>query len=65
MRKFFENPEMMINVFDIENVVTASDRDLTPGSAKDAIAQENSDITLDGQSGNSIAKATQIFSFNE
>ena len=60
MRKFFENPEMMINVFDVENIVTES---LNPTAAKEAL--ETSAITLDGKSGTNVAKATQIFSFNE
>ena len=62
MRKFFENPEIIINVFDVENIVTQS---LTPDVAKGALIQDNSLITLGGKSGSSIAKATQIFSFKE
>ena|GEM_PF-5103565 len=60
MRKFFENPEMMINVFDVENIVTES---LNPTSAKEALSAGT--IKLDNQAGENIAAATQIFSFNE
>ena len=62
MRKFFENPEMTINVFYVENIVTQS---LTPDAAKDALTQDNGLIKLDGSYGSSIANTTQIFSFNE
>lgn len=60
MRKFFENPEMVINVFDVENVVTTS---LTPQTAKDAISEGK--ITLQGMGTDSTAnaKATAIIAF--
>lgn len=48
MKKTFDNPEITVNVFSSEDIVTTSG--LTPDSAEGLLKDTNSGIKLDGKS---------------
>ena len=57
MRKFFEKPEMMVSMFDAENVATTARTPLTQAQ------RDVADGTISLTSGTNVAQATKIFEF--